>query len=80
MCAQSRVLISTVGPFYECGEVIVKACIAGNCHYLDSTGETHFIAKIIQECHNEAVQKNVIVIPSCAFEAALPDYGALLYS
>eukprot|EP00842_Homolaphlyctis_polyrhiza_P006289 jgi/Hompol1/6661/HPOL_001285-RA len=60
------------------GPMVVSACIKNGCHYLDSTGETHFIKKIIEEQHEAAVRNNVVVIPSCAFEAALPDLGAFL--
>ncbi|KAI8925008.1 Saccharopine dehydrogenase-domain-containing protein [Entophlyctis helioformis] len=78
LAASTRVLISTVGPFWEHGPSIVEACIRHSTHYLDCTGETHFIRKLIDTLHDRAVASKTVVLPSCAFEAFLPDLGAFL--
>lgn len=43
MTAQTKVVISTVGPFMQYGEPLVAACIKQGTHYVDSTGETPFV-------------------------------------
>ena len=91
MVNQCRVLISTVGPFWEHGIPIgnsthvnifngkkVDACARLGTHYLDSTGETHFIKQIIELYHYVAAKNNVVIVPSCAFEALLPDLATFL--
>jgi len=43
MTAQTKVVISTVGPFMQYGEPLVAACVKQGTHYVDSTGETPFV-------------------------------------
>src|SRR5258705_10494309 len=40
------VLVSTVGPFARWGEPALEAAIAGQAHYVDSTGEGPFIRDV----------------------------------
>src|SRR3954449_6040763 len=42
------VLVTTVGPFARWGRPAVDAAIAAGAHYIDSTGETHFIREIFE--------------------------------
>ncbi|KAH9277191.1 hypothetical protein BSLG_002344 [Batrachochytrium salamandrivorans] len=78
LASRTKVLITTVGPFWIHGPIVVDACIKRNTHFLDCTGETHYIKKIIQEQHDNAVSNKTVIVPSCAFEAFLPDIGAFL--
>ena len=43
------VLVSTVGPFAKWGEPAVRAAIAAQRHYIDSTGEPAFIRRVFEE-------------------------------
>ena len=43
------VLVSTVGPFIKWGEPAVRAAIAANGTYIDSTGEPAFIRRVFEE-------------------------------
>ena len=45
MCAQSTLIITTVGPYDIYGEMLVEACIENQTHYLDLTGEPPFVKK-----------------------------------
>lgn len=40
------ILITTVGPFCRYGDAALQAAIDAECHYIDSTGEPDFIAKV----------------------------------
>lgn len=42
-----RVVLTTVGPFTKYGEVLVAACVNNGTDYVDSTGETPFVADMI---------------------------------
>nr|KAJ3416796.1 hypothetical protein HK105_001179 [Polyrhizophydium stewartii] len=78
LAASTAVLVSAVGPFWTHGPAIVEACIRHGTHYLDCTGETHFIKKLIEELHDKAVAAKTVIMPACAFEPFLPDLGAFL--
>ncbi|KAG0301509.1 hypothetical protein BGZ97_002765 [Linnemannia gamsii] len=75
MVAQTKVVISTVGPFMQYGEPLVAACIKQGTHYIDSTGETPFVNNIIHKYHKEALDKNVILVPQCGFDSVPSDIG-----
>ncbi|KAF9402268.1 hypothetical protein BGZ94_004969, partial [Podila epigama] len=75
MTARTKVVISTVGPFLAYGVPLVEACVNKNTHYIDSTGETPFVHKIIEKYHEEARAKNVVVVPCCGFDSVPSDIG-----
>ena len=39
IASQTKVLISTSGPYAKIGGSVVKACVASGTHYCDITGE-----------------------------------------
>lgn len=56
------VLLNCAGPFSATAEVLVKACLAQQVHYLDITGEI----EVFRKCYaldEEARRRNVIVMP-----------------
>lgn len=46
----TRVVINTVGPFWRWGTPVVEACARHGVHYVDLTGETVWIWRIIRQC------------------------------
>lgn len=48
------VLVSTVGPFARFGQAALDAALDAGAHYLDSTGEPAFIARVFQEARSRA--------------------------
>ncbi|KAJ1568957.1 hypothetical protein HK096_004734, partial [Nowakowskiella sp. JEL0078] len=80
MVSQTKVIITTVGPFEVHGRPLanlykVEACIRAGTHYIDSTGETTFISSIIDSYHESAVEKKVLIVPSCAYDSVPSDMG-----
>ena len=73
-----QVLISTAGPFAEIGELTIAAAIDAGTHYLDSTGETEFMAQTFRRHHEQAKKKGVVVINACAFEYVIGDCAVAL--
>ncbi len=67
------VLASTAGPFSEVGELTVAAAIASGSHYLDSTGESDFMAQTYRRHNAAAREKGLVVMNSCAFEYVFGD-------
>ncbi len=47
MVAQTRVLLTTAGPFARYGEAVVRSCATRGVHYADITGETPWVRRMI---------------------------------
>ena len=73
--SQSKLIITTVGPYAIYGEQLVASCIDNQTYYLDLTGEPHFVHKIKEKYAQKAYDNNVAIIHSCGFESIPPDIG-----
>ncbi len=72
---QTRVVVSTVGPYALYGDTLVKACAENGCDYCDLTGEAHWVRKMIAQ-HEDAAQKSgARIVPSCGFDSIPSDLG-----
>ena len=78
MCQQTRVLISTAGPFAIIGTPIVAACVRNRTHYCDITGEGQWYRTVIDKYHEIAKEKKIKIIPSCGLDCVPSDLGALM--
>lgn len=76
MAGQTRVLVTTVGPFIDYGEPVARACVKQGTDYIDSTGEPN-LNLLLGRYSEEAVRRNVRVVPSCGFDSIPADLGAL---
>ncbi|MGY2151447.1 hypothetical protein ACW9HM_18430 [Nocardia gipuzkoensis] len=56
-------MISTVAPFFEFGEPVVRAAIAAGAHYVDTSGEQTYIRRIFDTYAEPARQAGVTVVP-----------------
>ena len=54
MCSKTRVVLTTAGPFTLYGRALVDACVEHGVHYTDITGETPFVADLIEDHHDTA--------------------------
>lgn len=77
MTKSTKVVLSTVGPYAEYGEPLVRACVEGGTDYCDITGEPAFVASIRSEYHEAALQKGVRIVNCCGFDSIPADAGAL---
>ncbi len=77
MAASTRVLLSTVGPFIDYGEPVVRACVEQGTDYVDSTGETQFVQKVLARYGEPARERGVRIVNSCGFDSIPTDLGAL---
>lgn len=71
-------VINCAGPFTFFGEQVVRAAITAGCHYVDTTGEQGYMQRIFEECHEDAAQANVAVIPAMGFDIVPGDVIAHL--
>jgi short subunit dehydrogenase-like uncharacterized protein len=76
--AQTRVLLTTAGPFALYGNTLVDACVRLKTHYVDITGETPWVRTLIDRYHDQAAADGTRIIPCCGFDSVPSDLGAYL--
>ncbi len=72
----ARVLITTVGPYLEHGEPLVKACAAAGTDYVDLTGEPEFVDLMYLAHHQAAERSGARIVHACGFDSIPHDLGA----
>lgn len=75
LAANTRVVLSTVGPYLRHGLPLVRACAAAGTDYADLTGETLFVRRSIHDCHVAAQQTGARIVHSCGFDSVPSDLG-----
>ncbi len=78
LAAQTRVVLSTAGPFALYGSALVAACVKQRTHYCDITGETPWVRAMIDAHHAKAARDATRIVPCCGFDSVPSDLGALL--
>ena len=77
MAASTRVLCTTVGPFDEYGEPVVRACVEAGTDYLDITGEPQFVDRTIERYDAKAREAGAKIVSCCGFDSIPHDLGVL---
>ncbi|MEM1256733.1 MAG: saccharopine dehydrogenase NADP-binding domain-containing protein [Cyanobacteria bacterium P01_H01_bin.21] len=75
LCAQTQVVISTVGPYALYGEPLVKVCAETGTDYCDLTGEPQWIRRMIQRYSTTAEQSGARIVHCCGFDSIPSDLG-----
>jgi short subunit dehydrogenase-like uncharacterized protein len=75
MCRDTRVVISTVGPYALYGEPLVKACAETGTDYCDLTGEAPWIRRMIQAHEAAARKSGARIVHCCGFDSIPSDLG-----
>ncbi|MGM0952296.1 MAG: saccharopine dehydrogenase family protein [Pseudomonadota bacterium] len=75
LCEQTRVVISTVGPYALYGEPLVKACATTGTDYCDLTGEVHWIRRMISKYEEQAQESGARIVHCCGFDSIPSDLG-----
>ena len=75
MCAESRVVISTVGPYALYGEPLVKICANTGTDYCDLAGEAHWIRRMIRKYEGAARTSGARIVHCCGFDSIPSDLG-----
>jgi short subunit dehydrogenase-like uncharacterized protein len=76
--SQTRILLTTAGPFSLYGSKIVDACVRFKTHYIDITGETFWVRDLIDRYHDRAAADGTRIIPCCGFDSIPSDIGTYL--
>ena len=75
LCAQTRVVISTVGPYALHGEPLVKVCANTGTDYCDLTGEPQWVRQMIERYQTAAQSSGARIIHCCGFDSMPSDLG-----
>ncbi|WP_417547966.1 saccharopine dehydrogenase family protein [Marinobacter segnicrescens] len=75
MCEQTRVVVSTVGPYALHGEPLVRACVETGTDYCDLTGEVQWIRRMIQLYEERAKVTGARIVHCCGFDSIPSDMG-----
>jgi short subunit dehydrogenase-like uncharacterized protein len=76
--ARARVVLTTAGPFAVYGDPVVDACVRHRVHYVDITGETPWVADLIERHHAKAAAEGTRIVPFCGFDSVPSDLGTFL--
>ena len=76
MVAGARVVLNTAGPFARYGDAVVDAAVAHRTDYVDITGETAWVRRIIDRHHERAAADGTRIVPLCGFDSVPSDLGA----
>ena len=75
MCALTKVVVSTVGPYALYGDTLVKVCAETGTHYCDLTGEPQWIRKMQERHETTARQSGARIVHCCGFDSIPSDLG-----
>ena len=75
MCARTRAVITTVGPYQLYGEPLVAAAVKSGTDYVDLCGEPAWMRDIIEGYDTKAKQSGARIVLSCGFDSIPFDMG-----
>jgi short subunit dehydrogenase-like uncharacterized protein len=75
LCASTRVVVSTVGPYALYGEPLVKACAESGTDYCDLSGEVQWIRRMVQRYEATARASGARLVHCCGFDSIPSDLG-----
>src|SRR4051812_5189566 len=65
----TRILITTVGPYVTYGECVVAACAEHGTDYLDLTGEPEFVNRTYVDHDARAQETGARIVHACGFDS-----------
>lgn len=78
MCARTRVVLTTVGPYQLHGDALVAACVATGTDYADLCGEPAWMRDQIALHHDAAQASGARICFSSGFDSIPFDLGVLM--
>jgi len=75
LCEQTRVVISTVGPYALFGEPLVKVCAETGTDYCDLTGEVQWVRRMVERYEDQARASGARIVHCCGFDSIPSDMG-----
>lgn len=75
LVTNTKVIISTVGPYAHYGSLLVKVCAESGTHYVDLCGESPWMRDMIDAHQEIAVKSGAKIVHSCGFDSVPSDMG-----
>ena len=75
MARDTRVVLTTVGPYALYGSKLVAACVAAGTSYCDLAGEVQWIRRMIDAHHERARETGARIVHCCGFDSIPMDIG-----
>ena len=72
---QTKVIITTTGPYALYGECLVASCAKYGVHYVDITGEATWVSDMIKKYGKLAIESNAKIVSFCGFDSIPADLG-----
>ena len=73
MAKQTKVIISTVGPYARYGSLLLNSCAREGTHYCDLTGEAQWMAEVYENTDALARESGARLVHSCGFDSIPSD-------
>ena len=77
MAAQTKCVLTTVGPYQLYGSDLVSACAEAGTDYVDLTGEPGWMYEMIEQNEELAKKSGARIVFSCGFDSIPFDLGVL---
>ena len=78
LAAQTRVVLTTVGPYQLYGEPLLKACVEAGTDYADLCGEPVWMRQMVDKYHAAAQASGARIAFSSGFDSIPFDLGVLM--
>ena len=78
LTAQTRVVLTTVGPYQLYGESLLKACVEAGTDYADLCGEPVWMRQMVDKYHAAAQASGARIAFSSGFDSIPFDLGVLM--
>lgn len=75
MCARTKVVLTTVGPYQLYGTPLVSACAETGTDYVDLCGEPNWIREMIETYDDAAKKSGARIVISAGFDSIPSDLG-----
>jgi short subunit dehydrogenase-like uncharacterized protein len=75
MITQTKVVVSTVGPYALYGDALVQLCAESGVDYCDLTGEAQWMRKMIVANAAAAQKSGARIVHACGFDSIPSDFG-----
>lgn len=75
LCEQTRLVVSTVGPYMLYGSTLVKVCAISGTDYCDLTGESPWIRQMMDAHAQQAEKSGARIVHCCGFDSIPSDIG-----
>jgi short subunit dehydrogenase-like uncharacterized protein len=75
LARETKVVLTTVGPYAKYGTPLVEACAANGTDYCDITGEVQWMRAMIDRFQSAAEKSGARIVHCCGFDSIPADIG-----